>query len=226
VEHLSIVGLNCLAYSKGICERRNLVKKYKVSFEIEGANAMFARPDTGASFVSYPAPTFSAVKGMFESVARVKSAYIKPVKIEICNPIRYEKYATNYGGPLRKSDQIRKGSSYQHMAMVLTNVCYRVYGETVLCGKEPAGINSPHALQEIFLRRLKKGQFWHTPCLGWKEFVPSYVGVFRDSTNIDESIDEVIPSMLISPFDSPVEGRSKARYAQNVKIEKGVLFYD
>jgi hypothetical protein len=62
--------------------------------------------------------------------------------------------------------------------------------------------------------------------LGWKEFVPSYVGVFRDSTNIDESIDEVIPSMLISPFDSPVEGRSKARYAQNVKIEKGVLFYD
>lgn len=202
------------------------MKKYEVSFEIEGANAMFSRPDTGASFVSYPAPTSSAAKGMFESVARMKSAYIKPVKVEICSPIRYEKYATNYGGPLRKSDQVTKGASYQHMAMILINVCYRVYGETILCGEEPAGINSRHALQEMFLRRLKKGQFWHTPCLGWKEFVPSYIGVFRDSTTVDESIGEVIPSMLISPFDSPVNGKSSAQYAQNVKIERGVLRYD
>ena len=202
------------------------MKKYEVAFEIEGANAMFARPDAGASYVSYPAPTFSAAKGMFESVARLKSAYIKPVKVEICRPIRYEKYATNYGGPLRKSEQIRKGASYQHMAMILTNVCYRVHGVTVQCGHEPDGTNSRHALQEIFLRRLTKGQFWHTPCLGWKEFVPSYVGPFRDSTAVETSIGEVIPSMLISPFDAPVNGESNARYAQNVRIEEGVLHYD
>lgn len=202
------------------------MKKYEVAFEIEGPNAMFSRPDTGASFVSYPAPTFSAAKGMFESIVRVRSAFIKPLKVEICRPIRYEKYATNYGGPLRKSNQISKGSSYQHMAMILTNVCYRIYGETVLCGVEPDGENSRHALQEMFLRRLAKGQFWHTPCLGWKEFIPSYIGPSRDSTTVEASIGEVIPSMLISPFDSPVDGKSNAKYAQNVKIEKGVLHYD
>lgn len=202
------------------------MKRYEVAFEIEGAHAMFARPDAGASYVSYPAPTFSAAKGMFESVVRVKSAYIKPVKVEVCSPIRYEKYATNYGGALRKSDQIRKGASYQHMALVLTNVCYRIYGETVLCGQEPNGINSRHALQEMFYWRLDRGKFWHTPCLGWKEFVPSYIGRFRESTHVDESIGEMIPSMLISPYDSNVEGKSGARFAQNVKIEKGVLCYD
>lgn len=202
------------------------MKQYDVEFEIEGSHAMFSRPDTGASFVSYPAPPFSAAKGMFESIARVKSAYVKPVKVELCRPIRYEKYATNYGGPLRKSDQMSKGSSYQHMAMILTNVCYRIYGEIILCGKEPEGVNSRHALQEMFMRRLENGQCWHMPCLGWKEFVPSYVGPFRTETNVELTINEVIPSMLVSPFDAPVDGKKNAKFAQNVKIENGVLYYD
>lgn len=202
------------------------MKKYAVEFEIEGAHAMFARPDAGASFVSYPAPPFSAAKGMFESIARVKSAYVKPVKVELCSPVRYEKYATNYGGPLRKGEQIKKGSSYQHMAMILTNVCYRIYGEIFLCGNEPEGVNSRHALQEMFMRRLEKGQCWHVPCLGWKEFVPSYVGPLRNETKVESSINEVIPSMLISPFDAPVDGQKNAKFTQNVKIENGVLHYD
>lgn len=202
------------------------MKKYEVSFEIEGPNAMFTRPDTGASFVSYPAPTFSAAKGMFESVVRVRSAYVKPTKVEICRPIQYEKYATNYGGPLRKADQIAKKASYQHMAMILINVCYRIYGEILLCGEEPDGVNSRHALQEMFLRRLSKGQYWHTPCLGWKEFVPSYIGPFRQETKVETSINEVIPSMLVSPFDAHVNGNLTSSYVQNVKIKNGVLRYD
>lgn len=55
------------------------MKKYEISFEIAGAHAMFSRPDAGASYVSYPAPIFSAAKGMFESIVRLKSAYIKPL---------------------------------------------------------------------------------------------------------------------------------------------------
>ncbi len=202
------------------------MKKYEVYFEIEGPNAMFSRPDTGASFVSYPAPTFSAAKGMFESIARVKSAYVKPTKVEICRPIQYEKYATNYGGPLRKANQLAQKASYQHMAMILTNVCYRIYGEILLCGKEPDGVNSRHALQEIFFRRLSKGQYWHTPCLGWKEFVPSYIGPFRKESKVETSINEVIPSMLVSPFDVDINGNPLPRYVQNVRIVNGVLRYD
>jgi len=43
---------------------------YPVEFEIEGPAAMFARPDTGAAPISYPVPTWSACKAMFEAVAR------------------------------------------------------------------------------------------------------------------------------------------------------------
>jgi CRISPR-associated protein Cas5d len=77
------------------------LKHYPVSFEIAGPAAIFTRPDSGSGFVSYPAPTYSALRGMFDCVAFWKSAYIHPVRVEICNAIQFQRYATNYGGPLR-----------------------------------------------------------------------------------------------------------------------------
>ena len=44
-------------------------KDYPVSFEIAGPAAMFVRPDTGGTPTSYPVPTWSSAKGLFESIA-------------------------------------------------------------------------------------------------------------------------------------------------------------
>ena len=43
------------------------MKSYEVAFEVSGPTAMWTRPDTGDAPVSYPAPSFAAVKGLFES---------------------------------------------------------------------------------------------------------------------------------------------------------------
>lgn len=58
------------------------MKAYSVQIEVSGATAMWTRPDTGDSPVSYPVPTFSAAKGLFESVVRFETVEIIPVKIE------------------------------------------------------------------------------------------------------------------------------------------------
>src|SRR2546422_4265461 len=87
-----------------------------ISLEVKGPAAMFTRPDTGATPISYPVPTYSAAKGMFESVVWRKSVYIRPTCVEICKPIRYERYITNYGGPLRKPVQIKDNNNYQLIA--------------------------------------------------------------------------------------------------------------
>jgi CRISPR-associated protein Cas5d len=199
--------------------------EYVVAMEIAGPAAMFTRPDSGGSFVSYPAPTYSAAKGMFESIARLKSAYIRPMKVEICRPIQYHRYATNYGGPLRKSNQIQKGASYQLIAVVLADVCYRLHGLVEEASPSPVPTNHLHALQDMFERRLRNGQCFTVPCLGWKEFTPSYVGPFRDSTVVEESVSLEIPSMLRTVFDKAVNGTWGPRYVQNARIEKGVLEY-
>src|SRR3989338_3645118 len=111
------------------------MKKYPVEFEIAGPAAMFARPDTGAAPVSYPVPTWSVCKAIFESVARgffgkgnPPAAFFCPTAVEIWRPVRFERYVTNYRGPLRKSNQIEKNASYQLQATMLVDVCYRVKG--------------------------------------------------------------------------------------------------
>ncbi|MDZ4722646.1 MAG: CRISPR-associated protein Cas5 [candidate division Zixibacteria bacterium] len=208
------------------------MKSYEVQMEIAGPAAMWTRPDTGAAQISYPAPTFSAAKGMFEAIAKLDSATIRPKKVEICKPLQYSKYTTNYGGPLRKRNQITLGSSYQLPAIILIDVCYRLYGvvEEVRTNTRPT--NHLHALQDMFNRRLLKGQSYSTPCLGWNEFTPSYVGSFRqvdsegNKIEVQISMNEIIPSMLHEVFDSLSHGAVAPRFRQNVMITNGVLSYE
>ncbi len=196
-------------------------KKYTVSFEIEGPTAMFSRPDTGSSPISYPAPTKSALKSIFECVVFSKQAYFVPQRVEICSPVVYSKYTTNYGGPLRKSGTV----NFQRFASVLENVCYKVYGTIESYEPPRSGENHKHKLQEIFMRRITAGQFFSTPFLGWKEFAPSYFGPLRDTTQVDQSINIIIPSMLKTMYSKPTQGTVAPSYLQNVKIEGGVLQY-
>lgn len=196
-----------------------------MSFEIAGPVASFTRPDSGSGFVSYPAPTYSALRGMFDCVSFWKSAYIRPVKVEICSPVQFQRYATNYGGPLRKGNQIAGGSSYQLFATVLIDVCYKVHGVVAESGPSPDGNNHLHALQERFERRLEQGRFYRTPCLGWSEFTPSYFGPLRKFTRVCPEVDLRIPSMLRRVFDKDSEGLYGPVFDQDVKVKKGVLCF-
>lgn len=115
---------------------------YEVEMEVAGPLAMFARPDTGGTPTSYPVPTWSAAKGLFESIAFFADAkaWICPVRVDVCRRvgeiggrIRFQRYTNNYGGPLRKPDLFKKGalsggSSMQLVATVLSDVCYRLHG--------------------------------------------------------------------------------------------------
>jgi CRISPR-associated protein Cas5d len=114
----------------------------------------------------------------------------------------------------------------QLVATILVDVCYRVYGVTEAFGTAAQGINATHALQEIFQRRLKQGKLFYTPSLGWKEFIPSYFGPLRETTQPDKSVNFTLPTMLKSAFDAPVAGRYGPVYLTNVCAETGVLYYD
>lgn len=212
------------------------MSKYSVEFEIAGPAAMFSRPDTGAAPVSYPVPTWSACKAMFESVARgffsegkQPAAFFCPTEVEIWRPVRFERYVTNYRGPLRKSDQIKKNASYQLQATILTDVCYRVRGA---CSRIPETLdlsgNAPHALQDMFNRRLRQGASKYTPCLGWKEFLPKYFGPFRehdqetDSPQLQSDLNLSLPGFLLSVWDAPTNGRYQPIFCEG-QVRLGVL---
>lgn len=229
--------------SRSITEKeviRTMSDNYEIKMEVSGKTAIWARPDTGAAPISYPVPTWSAAKGLFESVSRLKNVVVAPTAVEICAPIVLHDYTTNYGGPLRKEEQITKGNLFQHKATVLINVCYRLYAmlqeelnyapKTLAEATSLANVNSRHYAQERFRRRLMRGQYHDTPCLGWREFVPDYVGPIRKDTDerkVQTSINEVLPSFLYRVID-PETGRVNPRYVQNPagrRIKDGRLDY-
>lgn len=214
-----------------------MAKSYEVSIEIAGYTAMWTRPDTGDCPVSYPAPTYSACKAIFESILWGPAVTIIPTKVEICSPIQYHSYFTNYGGPLRKNDLIKKSSSFQLLATVLIDVCYRLYADVLPSyakDKMPdrakqwdVRTTSPgHAYKDIFCRRLKHGQCYSVPFLGWKEFTPSYFGNFRESTQVLKDLKPVlIPSMLKQIFPNGYNSSVEFAYLQNLVINNGVLCF-
>ena len=215
---------------------------YPVEFEIAGPAAMFARPDTGSAPISYQVPTWSACKAMFESVARGffvdgkrPAAFFCPTKVEILKPIRFEKYVFNYRGPLRNPSEMDSeggGNSYQLSATILVDVCYRVFGECMPIPNDSAiRVNAAHALQEMFLRRLNRGYSKYAPCLGWKEFLPTHFGEFRqdryglaDAPAKQKEIDLWIPGLLHSVWDAPVCGAYQPVF-QEVRVSNGELTF-
>ena len=180
--------------------------------EIAGSTAMWTRPDSGDSPVSYPAPTYSACKGIFESILFGPDVEIIPTRVEICAPVQFHSYATNYKGPLRQKKSIDLGNAYQMYSTVLIDVCYRLYAVVVPNHRKDTlsektlewdrRTTSPgHAYQEIFNRRLQRGQCFAIPSLGLREFTASYFGPFRDGTKVCTDMEDIhIPSTLRQVF--------------------------
>jgi len=146
---------------------------------------------------------------------------------------------TNYRGPLRKAKDIREGNSYQLIATILVHVCYRIHGEVRMKEMSTRGFGLSQLrrrrgqdcrprFKELFNERLGRGQTFYTPCLGWKEFVPSYLGPFRDRDGHGNKIEPVttgeihIPAMLISMWDH----RKYRQFFRGRWIVDGVMSYE
>jgi hypothetical protein len=87
----------------------------------------------------------------------------------------------------------------------------------------------------MFTLRMQRGQFYHVPFLGWKEFTPSLLKLVENASaepgelepKPDETVDEIrIPSMTFRTFN---RGQWTQRNNDAVKIDltikNGVLSY-
>ena len=190
------------------------LKTYQVSMEVAGNTALWTRPDSGDSPCSYPAPTYSAVRGLFESVLWGPAVLVIPRKVELCSVPQFYSYATNYGGPLRKSNSIKKGNNYQLFATVLTDVCYHLYADV---------IPNPNKAK---LPQNACGQSYATLSLGWSEFTLSYFGPFRDTSHVCTELPDIhIPSMLRGMFQQGYRSEYRAIFDTNLCIHHGILEY-
>ena len=83
------------------------MKQYSLACEFSGATAMWTRPTLVMPRSAIRLP-LSGLKGIFASIVWLKSAEVVPTRVEICAPLVFHTYSTNYGGPLRKSQSMKR----------------------------------------------------------------------------------------------------------------------
>lgn len=159
---------------------------FGIKLEVWGDYAAFNRPEMKVERVSYDVMTPSAARGLLEAI------YWKPEMrwvvdaIRVLNPIRFTQVRRNeisekipvkgaYGAQKAMNDGEGTlglnvaDARQQRAAMVLRDVRYGIEAHVeVLDGGQG---NSPEAKHlEMFKRRAKRGQYFHHPYLGVREF--------------------------------------------------------
>lgn len=161
---------------------------YGIKLHIWGERALFTRPEMKVERVSYDVITPSAARGILEAIHWKPAIRWEVDSIQVLKPIRFESIRRNeVGGKLSAASvgkAIKAGRtdglvSYveedrqQRAATILREVGYVVSAHFELTGKAGAEDNIGKHL-DIFNRRARKGQFFHAPCLGTREFPASF----------------------------------------------------
>jgi CRISPR-associated Cas5-like protein len=198
------------------------MRTYSVQMEIAGPLAYFGDPASGACFQTYLIPPSSAVEGMFRAIAFLRDgAYIRATRAELCSPLKLVNIVTNYRGPYRKSVLVSQGNSQQMAQVCLQDVCYRLYGEVV--PTVPDRVGPAHYLQDLFHRRLGRGQCAYVPHLGLSQFKAAYFGPFREGTRVNP-ISMKFDSFLMRLYDRPLFGKVVPQFAP-AQLVNGELQY-
>ena len=157
---------------------------YGITIRIRGDYALFTRPEMKVERVSYDVITPSAARGVIEAI------YWKPAirwvidKIHVLNKIEFTNIRRNEVSDkisTREAERRMNGATdpffldatnarQQRAALVLKNVDYIVEAHFELVPEQVGPDDTVAKHYNIALRRLRKGQHYHAPYLGTREF--------------------------------------------------------
>jgi CRISPR-associated protein Cas5d len=154
-----------------------------IRLEVWGDRACFTRPEMKTERVSYEVMTPSAARGLLEAVYWHPGLAYTIDRIYVLAPIRFENLrrnevkATVNARSARTVMERGQGELFlctsdniqQRAAMLLTNVHYVIEAHFDMTDKA-APSDNPGKFQDILKRRIQRGQCYHQPCFGCREF--------------------------------------------------------
>lgn len=154
-----------------------------IQMEVWGKYALFSRPELKVERMSYDVMTPSAARGIVEAIYYHPGLQWHIRKIYVLNPIRFTNVRRNelkdkiLGSNIRAAvkdgaDSLFTVSSQeivQRAATVLQDVHYVIEAEFSMTENASASDN-PGKFQDIVRRRMNKGQSYHNPYFGCREF--------------------------------------------------------
>lgn len=153
-----------------------------ISVEVWGDYACFSRPELKTERVSYDVMTPSAARGLLDAIYWHPGMRWVVDRIHVCAPIRFTNIrrneakdiisARNAKAAMESGEEIYLATSesiQQRAAMVLRDVRYVIDAHFEMTARATPTDN-PGKFQDIMRRRVEKGQFYHQPCFGVREF--------------------------------------------------------
>ena len=173
-----------------------------VKVKVWGDYALFSRPEMKVERCSYDVMTPSAARGILEAIYWHPGMKWIIDKIYIKNPIRFTSVRRNevkskisvsnvlqaYNGADKSLYINTKNDIVQRASLILCDVCYVIEAHFVMTEKANETDN-PGKFKDIIMRRLKKGECFHMPYFGCREF-PAQFSLCEEE-NIQTAYDDV-----------------------------------
>jgi len=157
---------------------------YGIVFRVSGDYALFTRAEMKVERVSYDVITPSAARGIIEAIYWKPAIYWVIDKIHVIKPIKFTNIRRNeVSEKISESvpTKIIKGSTesfflstnenrQQRAALVLKDVDYVIEAHFEINPEKAGSEDTVEKHYNIALRRFRKGQQYHAPYLGTREF--------------------------------------------------------
>lgn len=191
--------------------------------------ACFTRPEMKAERVSYPVMTPSAARGVLEAIFWKPEITWKILEIWILKEIKFHsilRNEVNYKANVSTAQGwARKGGNYfaeearsQRHTLALRDVAYLIKAEQVL---KPHTNEDPAKWRDQFRRRVNKGQCYHRPYLGCREFSADFGNPKGDEPPLPLNME--LGHMLFDlDYEANRTGRGTPKFFK-ATLEQGVL---
>lgn len=151
--------------------------------KVWGRNACFTRPEMKVERVSYDVITPSAARGVLEAILWKPAIRWEVERIDVLAPIRWESVRRNEVGSVmspRTDGIFIEEQRQQRAGLFLRDVAYTLHARFVMTDKAGPE-DTVTKFQEMFLRRGERGQCFHRPYLGCREFAADFELIRQDA---------------------------------------------
>lgn len=162
-------------------------KSRVLRLKVWGENACFTRPEMKVERVSYDVMTPSAARGILEAILWKPAIRWRVTQIDVLKPIRWESVRRNEVGAIMSTDlaltAMKRGKGQlglyvederqQRAGLFLRDVAYTIHAYFELTEKAETE-DTIVKFEQMFLRRSEKGQCFHRPYLGCREFAANF----------------------------------------------------
>jgi len=208
---------------------------YGIRLKVSGRHALFSRPEMKVERMSYDVMTPSAARGILEAIHWKPAIRWVIDRIHVLEPIRFQSIRRNEVGAKASARNISVAMSkgrvdelclvvdenrQQRASTVLANVAYVIEAHFEMTDRAGSQDNPAKHL-DMFNRRAARGQCFHQPCLGTREFDARFELIPPDEplpAAIDETRD--LGFML---WDIDHARKDKPSLFFRAKLEDGVL---